>query len=361
MKILEGNIMRKKIRFIGSVIAAATMVFSMAGCGSSQASASKSDSAASAAASQQTSGKQITIGILQIADHEALDSCRKGFLDYLSENGYKDGENIKIDYQNAQGDQSNLKTISQQFVNNGYDYLVGISTPATQSLAAETKDIPIIGTAITSFTAADLVDSDDNPGGNISGVNDETPIADQIALLVKILPNSKTLGILYNSSEVNSQVQAEKAQSEAEKLGLKVEVGTVTSSNDVAQAVESMASKADVMYIPTDNTFASTMATVGQVSEQTKVPVIVGEQSLCLNGGLATIGPDFYELGKQTGKFAIDIFKGEDISKKPVEKPQKNSVTVNKDMAEKLGIEIPQDVLDSADYFVENGKFVSAK
>lgn len=354
--------MKKKIRLFGSVIAAAAVVLSMAGCGSSAASSKAAKSAsASEASSAQASGKQITIGILQITQHEALDSCRQGFLDYLSENGYKDGEKIKIDYQNAQGDQSNLKTISQQFVNNGYDYLVGISTPATQALAAETKDIPIIGTAITSFEAADLVKSNDNPGGNVSGVNDETPIADQMALLVKILPKAKTVGILYNSSEVNSQVQAEKAQSEAEKLALKVEVGTVTGTNDVAQAVESMAAKADVMYIPTDNTFASTMATVGQISEETKVPVIVGEQSLCLNGGLATVGLNFYDLGRQTGKFAIDVFNGADISKKPVENPQTSNVTINKEMAQKLGIEIPQDVLDSADCFVENGKIVDAK
>lgn len=234
----------------------------------------------------------------------------RDFLDYLAEHGYKDGENIVIDYQNAQGDQSNLKTISQQFVNNGYDYLVGISTPATQSLATETQDIPVIGTAITSFEAAGLVESNENPGGNVSGVNDETPIAEQMALLKEILPDAQTVGVMYNSSEVNSQVQAEKAQEEAEKLGLKVEVSTVTSSNDVAQAVETMMEKADVIYLPTDNTFASTMATVGQISEQKKVPVIVGEAGMCANGGIATVGLDFYQLGLQTGEFAIKVFEG---------------------------------------------------
>ena len=208
--------MKRNIKAILSAAAAAMMVLSMAGCGSSasgsSSSAASTSGSASASASAQADGEQIKVGMLQISEHVALDNCRQGFLDYLAEHGYKDGENIVIDYQNAQGDQSNLKTISQQFVNNGYDYLVGISTPATQSLATETQDIPVIGTAITSFEAAGLVESNENPGGNVSGVNDETPIAEQMALLKEILPDAQTVGVMYNSSEVNSQVQAEKAQ-----------------------------------------------------------------------------------------------------------------------------------------------------
>lgn len=357
--------MKRNIKAILSAAAAAMMVLSMAGCGSSasgsSSSAASTSGSASASASAQADGEQIKVGMLQISEHVALDNCRQGFLDYLAEHGYKDGENIVIDYQNAQGDQSNLKTISQQFVNNGYDYLVGISTPATQSLATETQDTPVIGTAITSFEAAGLVESNENPGGNVSGVNDETPIAEQMALLKEILPDAQTVGVMYNSSEVNSQVQAEKAQEEAEKLGLKVEVSTVTSSNDVAQAVETMMEKADVIYLPTDNTFASTMATVGQISEQKKVPVIVGEAGMCANGGIATVGLDFYQLGLQTGEFAIKVFEGGDISTMPVEYPNTSNITVNKEFAEKIGIEIPQSVLDKADFFVENGETVAAK
>ena len=360
--------MKKNIKIILSAAAAAVMAISMAGCGSTSGGSSSAISgSASAAGSGQSSAsaqsgeEKITVGILQISEHDALDKCRQGFMDYLAENGYNDGENIVFDYQNAQGDQSNLKTISQQFVNNGYDFLVGISTPATQSLATETQEIPVIGTAITSFEAAGLVESNDNPGGNVSGVNDETPIAEQMALLLEILPDAQTVGIMYNSSEVNSQVQAETAQAEAEKLGLNVEVSTVTSSNDVAQAVETMCEKADVIYLPTDNTFASTMATVGQISEQKKVPVIVGEAGMCTGGGLATVGLDFYQLGLQTGEFAVEVFEGGEISTMPVEYPKTNNITINREMADKIGIEIPQEVLDRADFMIENGESVAVE
>lgn len=359
--------MKKNFRIIAAIVSAAALI-AVTGCsssgsssGSASAQSSGEASSASASASGETSSEQITVGILQLSEHDALDKCRQGFLDYLTENGYTDGENIVFDYQNAQGDQSNLKTISQQFVNNDYDYLVGISTPATQSLATETQEIPVIGTAITSFEAAGLVESNEEPGGNVSGVNDETPIADQMALLKEIFPDAQSVGIMYNSSEVNSQVQAETAQAEAEKLGLTVEVSTVTGSNDVAQAVETMAEKVDVIYLPTDNTFAATMATVGQISETKQIPVIVGEAGMCENGGLATVGLDFYQLGLQTGEFAKKVFEGGDISTMAVEYPKTNNVTVNKDMAEKLGIEIPQSVLDKADYIIENGETVTVE
>ena len=194
--------MKKNFRILAAVMTAAVLL-SFTGCGSSSSSsgsgeASASGETSSASASGETSSEAITVGILQLSEHDALDKCRQGFLDYLAENGYTDGENIVFDYQNAQGDQSNLKTISQQFVNNEYDYLVGISTPATQSLATETQDIPVIGTAITSFEAAGLVESNEEPGGNVSGVNDETPIADQMALLKEIIPDAQSVGIMYN-------------------------------------------------------------------------------------------------------------------------------------------------------------------
>ncbi len=352
----------KKFKFIVSAFTIAAIVFSVAGCdNSSNSSAPVSSSSGSASSSAPAADDQIKIGILQLSEHVALDSCRQGFIDYLAQNGYVDGEKIVIDYQNAQADQSNLKTISQQFVNNEYDYILGISTPAAQSLATETQEIPIIGTAITSFEAAGLVESNDNPGGNVSGVNDETPIEEQMALLKEILPNAQTVGVMYNSSEINSQVQAERAQAAAEALGLNVEVSTVTNSNDVAQAVETMVEKVDVLYLPTDNTFASTMATVGQISETSKVPVMAGESSMCINGGLASVGLDFYQLGLQTGEFAIKLFEGGDISTMPVEYPKTSSITLNKEFADTIGLEIPQSVLDKVDFFVENGEFVPAK
>lgn len=347
--------MKRNLKFLASIAAAAALMVSAAGCSSSSTGSSESGSSASAETSsteKTASEEQITIGILQGSEHEALDQCRQGFIDYLAENGYEDGGKVVFDYQNAQNDQSNLKTISQRFVNNECDYLLGISTPAAQTLATETQEIPIVGTAITDYVAAGLVDSDENPGGNVSGVNDATPIGNQIGLIKQLVPDAKTIGIMYNSSEVNSQVQAEQAQAEAEAAGYAVEISTVSSSNDVAQAMETMCEKVDAIYIPTDNTFASAMATVGQISEQRGVPVIPGDTGMCEAGGVATLGVDFYELGKQTGEFMLKVIDGGDISTMPVEDPKVNLLVINKTLADKIGIEIPQELLDSADSIV---------
>lgn len=286
-----------------------------------------------------------TVGIIQYMDHVALDSAREGFIQALEDNGYKNGETIKLDVQNAQGDQSNLATISDRFISNKADLVLAIATPAAQAMAGKTTEIPIIATAVTDYGIARLVDSDEAPGGNVTGTSDMNPIKEQIDLLIKLVPEAKTVGALYASSEDNSILQAAMAKEAIEAAGLKYVEVTVTNSNDVQQATQSIVSKCDAIYIPTDNVFASAIPLVHGVTAESKTPVICGEAGMVTKGGFATLGINYYDLGYQTGLMAVKVLKGEaEPATLAVEKPQKFDFAINGVVAEELGIEIPADL-----------------
>lgn len=286
-----------------------------------------------------------SIGIIQYMEHVALDSARQGFVDALKDNGYVEGQNLTIDYQNAQADQSNLSTISDRFISNKVDLVLGIATPAVQAIAGKTTEIPILGTAVTDYVAARLVDSNEAPGGNVSGTSDMNPIKEQIDLLVKLVPDVKTVGVLYTSSEDNSILQAKIAREAIEALGLTYTEVTVTNSNDVQQATQAIVEKCDAIYIPTDNTFASAMPIVHGVTSQSKTPVICGESGMVQNGGLATLGINYYDLGYQTGLMAVKVLKGE---AKPatmaIQTASGFDFAINGTVAEEIGLAIPEDL-----------------
>ena len=356
--------MKKRFKIIASSVLALSMALAMAGCGSSAASSGSASVSGSASGSASAEAKEgaFKIGIIQLVEHDALDKAREGFIDDLKENGFVDGENIVIDYQNAQADQSNLKTISQRFVQNDDDLILAIATGAAQSVAAETSDIPILGTAITDYEAAQLVESNDAPGGNVSGTTDLTPVEKQVELLKEMMPDVKTLGVLYNSSEVNSEIQAQMAQEAAEKEGIECKTATVTNTNEIAQVMESIAGDVDAIYIPTDKTFASAMATVSKIAEEYKLPTICGEQGMVESGGLATVGIDYYKLGKQTGEMAVKILKdGANVAEMPIESLDDTNICLNIDTAEAIGYEFPQSVTDKAVYLIKGGELVENK
>lgn len=332
----------KKAMKLSALALAMSMLFALAGCSSGNAAPSAS---ASASGSASSGDKVYNIGIIQYVEHDALDAAREGFVAALKDNGYEDGKNIKLDIQNAQADKNNLKTISQRFVNNKADLVLAIATPAAQSMASETTEIPILGTAITDYVSAKLVNSNEAPGGNVSGTTDMNPIKEQIDLLVKLVPTAKTVGILYTSSEDNSIVQANLAKEACGKLGLAVKEATVTSVNDVQQAAESLAGKVDAIYIPTDNTLASSMPTVSQITNAAKIPTICGESNMVLQGGLATLGINYYNLGYQTGEMAVKVLKGEaKPADMPIESLTKYDFTINGEVAKAIGITIPDDL-----------------
>ncbi|NLP16351.1 MAG: ABC transporter substrate-binding protein [Clostridiales bacterium] len=291
--------------------------------------------------------KLYKIGVNQLVRHAALDASYQGFVDALKEAGYIDGENIKIDYQIAQNDQSTLNTIATKLVNDGSDLILAIATPSAQAVANATKDIPILVTAVTDPAGSGLVESNEVPGGNVSGTSDLTPVRQQIELITKLVPNAKKIAILYSSSESNSKIQVEMAKEAAEEFNLVVEEATVSGTNDIEQVVQSLIGKVDAIYAPTDNTIASGMPTVAMVANANGIPVICGEEGMVGKGGLATYGIDYYKLGWLTGKQAVRIIKGEaDTATMPIEylPDDEYSLTVNEEVAEQLGIEIPDDL-----------------
>lgn len=289
------------------------------------------------------------IGVNQLVPHAALDASYDGFIDALKDEGYIDGEKIVIDYQNAQNDQTTLNTIATKHVNDGCDLILAISTPSALATLNATKDIPILVTAVTDPADSGLVESNEAPGGNLSGTSDLTPVKLQIELIKKLIPTAETIGVLYSSSESNSKIQVEMAIEAAEELNLKVVEATVSSTNDIEQVVQSLVGRVDVIYAPTDNTIASGMPTVAMVANPNGIPVICGEEGMVSKGGLATYGIDYYKLGWMTGKQAIKIIKGEaSTATMPIEylPDEEFSLTINEEVADQLGIEIPQDLLN---------------
>ena len=281
-----------------------------------------------------------TVGILQVVQHESLDAAYKGFKEGLAEGGYTEGKNVTFDYQNAQNNQDNLKSMSEKLVKEKPDLLLGIATPSAQSLANETQDIPIVITAVTDPVAAKLVKSEKEPGGNVTGTTDMVPIKKQIDLLLSIVPDAKTIGIMYNAGESNSKIQADLAEKELKEAGVAVKVLTANTTNDVQQVTTSLAKDVDGIYIPTDNTFASAATIVGEVAKETKTPIVAGSVEQVEQGGLATYGIDYEALGKQTGIMAAKILDGDaKPSTTAIESANDLKLTVNKEMAEALGID----------------------
>ena len=290
------------------------------------------------------------IGVAQLVEHNALNAANKGFIDGLKERGYEVDKNIIVDQQNAQADQSNLQNIAQRFVSNKVDLILAIATPTAQTMANATKDIPVLGTAITDYEGAKLVKSDEKPGTNVTGTSDMNPIKEQIDLLLEICPHAKTIGTIYCSSEVNSEVQVKKMREYAESRGLKVEVATISTVNDIQQAAQSLVNKVDVFYEPTDNIIASAIPTLTSITDAAKKPVIVGEPNMVKAGALATYGIDYYKLGVQTGHMAADILDGKvKAADMPIELAKDLRVTINAKNAALLGISIPAKVMKDAE------------
>ena len=285
------------------------------------------------------------VGIAQLVEHAALDAANKGFVDGLASKGYKEGQNVKFDKQNAQADQSNLQNIAQRFVSNKVDLICAIATPTAQTMANATKDIPIVGTAITDYEAAKLVKDNKKPGTNVTGTTDMNPVKEQVELALKIMPKAKTLGLIYCSSEVNSQIQAQMAKTAAKAKGLNVLETTVSNVNDIQQAAQNLVGKADVIYVPTDNVLASAMPTLTAITNEAKIPVICGEGGMVKGGGLATLAVDYYKLGFTTGEMAADILAGKAKPADMAIKAQdKFETIINKAEVEKLGLKLPADL-----------------
>ena len=290
-------------------------------------------------ATSNDSKEQVRIGILQYVEHDALSGARKGFIAELEEQGYADGKNIRIDYQNAQGEQSNLQTIADKLLSKN-DLVLGIATPAAQALANLSTKTPILFTAVTDPVSAKLVASMEHVGGLATGTSDRSPVKKQVELLKKVLPNLKKVGIMYTTNERNSEVQVEEAEAVFKAAGIETITKGISSTNDVQDTTRSLMSQAEVLFIPADNTIVSAINLVTDLSKEMKVPVVGGAVDVVDDGVLFTYGADFEALGRQTAKLAIRIMNGEKVGDIPAEQPEVLNVVVNEEMAKSLDIDI---------------------
>ena len=333
--------MMKNKKFIKGIAAAAIAAMSMgmlAGCGGG------SDT--------QQDAEMHKLGIVQLMQHGALDQAYQGLVEGLAVAGYVVGENLEFDQQNAQGDQSNLQSIAQQFLSNDVEMIMAIATPAAQVMAANTEEIPIVATAITSFEQAGLVESNEAPNTNVTGTHDMTPIAEQIDLLLQIVPDAKSIGTVYTSSEKNSQVQVGILKEVCEAKGLTVVERTVSTVNDIQQATQSLVEEnVDAVWLCTDNNVASAMPQVVGVTDAAGIITVCAEESMVMSGGTITYGINFYQIGYDAGLMAAKILNGEAVpAEMPIQGPKQEDLklVINPEAVEIIGVEIPAELMEKA-------------
>ena len=341
---------------LAALITAAAVGLSLTACGSSSTTSTTTSAAAqSSAASAETtataesttgaadaSSETYTVGICQLVQHQALDAATQGFKDALTE---ALGDKVEFVEQNASNDIPTCATICNGFVADGVDLILANATPALQAAVAATQTIPILGTSVTEYgVALDISDFNGTVGGNISGTSDLAPLDQQAAMFTELLPDAKTIGILYCSAEANSVYQADVVKAALEESGLTVNVYTFADSNDVSTVTATACDECDALYIPTDNTAASCAEAINNVALPAKTPIIAGEEGIASGCGIATLSIDYYELGVTTGKMAAKILTGEsNISEMPIEYYQNPVKKYNSVICEQLGITVPDD------------------
>ncbi|OUN46970.1 ABC transporter substrate-binding protein [Collinsella sp. An7] len=325
----------KRLKTLGATLVTGALALALTACGGNGGRAEGSAGTSGSA----DAGTTYSIGVLQLTEHAALDAANEGFVAALDDSGIS----YTIDQQNAQNDQSACQTIASKFVNDGDDLVLAIGTPAAQAMAGATTDIPILGTAITDFAESGLVESNDAPGGNVTGSSDLTPVADQIELLQELVPDVKTVGLLFCTAESNSEVQIQMAEEALDEAGIAHERYTVSSSNEIQQVIESMVGKVDAIYAPTDNTIAAGMSTVAMVANENKLPVIVGCDTMVEDGGLASYSINYYDLGYKAGEMAVKILtEGADPADMPIEylDASECQLIANQATADEVGVDI---------------------
>ena len=293
------------------------------------------------------------IGIVQLVSHGAGEAAADGFKQALLDSGLVEGETVTFIEQNGQNEQSNLESIAQSFISEDVDLICAVSTSTAQVMAAATDEIPIVGTAITNYEETRLVESNEAPGYNVTGTSDQNPIDKQGELLLDLVPDAKNVGIVYNVSEVNSQLQVAHMTAYMQSRNVTVVESTFADINHMQQATQALVGKVDAIYLPTDNAVASSMAQVVTVAEDAKLPVICGAITQVEGGGIATYGIDYYKLGYQSGEMALKILNGEaEPAAMPIEFANEDdlALVINKGEADLIGLDIPQELLEQAQF-----------
>ncbi|NIY82141.1 ABC transporter substrate-binding protein [Vibrio hepatarius] len=299
-------------------------------------------------ASTSIMAKTAKVAVSQIVEHPALDATRQGLIDGLKSKGYEQGKNLDFDYKTAQGNPAIAVQIARQFVGEQPDVLVGIATPTAQALVSATRTIPVVFTAVTDPVGAKLVSSMEQPGKNVTGLSDLSPVAQHVELIKEILPNAKSIGVVFNPGEANAVALVELLKQSAEAQGLKVIEATALKSADVQSATQAIAEKSDVIYAPTDNTVASAIEGMIVAANQTKTPVLGGATSYVEKGAIASLGFDYYQVGVQTADYVAAILEGAAPGSLDVKVAKGSDLVVNTSAAKMLGVTIPDSVLDRA-------------
>lgn len=321
--------MKKMMRMTAVMLTAA---MAMTGCGGG--SDTPTDDAADSGVYK--------VGIVQQLEHVALDAATQGFEDKLTE---LLGEgNVVFDYQNAQGEQTNCTTIATKFVSDGVDLIMANATTALQSAAAATSEIPIVGTSVTDYVTAGVINDNNAPGTNVTGASDLAPVDEQIALLKQLVPDAKKVAIVYCSAEPNSKFQSDLAQKYLEEANLEWAEYTAADSNEVQAVITKAIAECDTVYIPTDNTMANNMEIIKNVTQPAGVPVICGEEGMCSVGGLATLSISYYDLGAKAAEMAYEILvNGANPAEMPIEYVSEGiTAKYNADTAAALGMTMPE-------------------
>lgn len=294
-----------------------------------------------------------TVAITQIVEHPALDAVRKGVKDELAANGYEEGKNLKWIYESAQGNGATAAQIARKFAGIGPDVIVAIATPSAQTVAAAARDLPIVFSAVTDPLGAKLVKNMDHPGGNITGVSDLTPIDKHMALVKRVVPKARKLGVLFNPGEANSVTLVELVKKYAPQHGMEVVEASATKSSEVLAAARSLVGRADVIYVPTDNTVVSAFSAVVKVGQSARLPVVAGDTDSVKQGAIAALGFNYYDVGRQTGKMVVQVLKGAKPGDIPVQGVEKMELFVNPGAAATMGVKLDPKLLSEAKEIVE--------
>lgn len=319
--------------------AAALSLTIAAGCSTNSTETSSSDA--------------VTIAVTQVVEHPSLDAVRDGLKAELEAKGYTEGNNLTWDWQSAQGNPSTATQIAQKFVGDAPDVIVAISTPSAQAAASATQDIPIVFSAVTDPVDAKLVATAEAPGGNVTGVSDLTPVADHLALIQKIVPTAKTVGVIYNAGESNSVSLVSLLKAAAADLGIALEEATANNSAGVSTAAESLVGKVDAIYVPTDNTVASALEAVLQVGIENQLPVFAGDNDSVGRGAIASLSFDYGAIGKDTGALVAQVLQGANPGELAVVYPTTLELVINQGAAEKMGVAVPEALLGEAKTVIE--------
>ncbi|MCX5569819.1 ABC transporter substrate-binding protein [Kaistia nematophila] len=292
--------------------------------------------------------RDVTVDVTAIVEHPALDAVRDGVKDALGEAGFKVGENLTFNYESAQGNPGTAAQIARQFIGNGPDVIVPISTPSAQAVVSATRDIPIVFSAVTDPVGAQLVKQLQKPGGNVTGLSDLSPVADHVALIKEIIPSVKTIGVLFNPGETNSVTLVELLKKYGAEQGIAVVESPATRSSEVQNAARALSGRVDAIYVPTDNTIVSALESAVAVAVESKLPLFTADTESVSRGAVAALGFNYYDVGKQTGAIVVRILNGEKAGDIDINVAAGTDLVINPAAAEKIGLTLPKSIIDRA-------------